>query len=231
MEQPWELYHLSQDYSEADDVAKQYPEKLKEMEALFDQQARANNVYPLNPNFGGRQARPVGKHFTYYTATGHLYLSMTPAYENHSHTITASIVVPKEGANGVLMADGGEGGGFSLYLKDGKPAYTYNFFQRQITTIAAKTALQPGPAKIELRFAYDGGGKGKGATATLLVNGEVAGQARIAQTVPTAFSFEDTFDVGQDSASPVGDYQSPFPFTGTLERIDLDIAADTARQQ
>jgi len=226
--QPWELYHLSEDYSEADDLAKRYPEKVTQMQSLFDEEARKNQVYPLDPRFGGRQARPAGKHFTYYTGTGRLYFSLTPAYENHSHTITATIDVPKEGANGVLLADGGYGGGFSLFLKDGKPAYTYNYFGREITTVTAPEALPAGPATIVLKFAYDGGGVGKGATATLLVNGRAVGEARIPNTVPMGFSFEDTFDVGEDSASPVGDYESPFPFTGTIRRIDLDIAPDAA---
>jgi arylsulfatase A-like enzyme len=224
MQQPWELYNLNEDYSEASDLAAQYPVRLQQLQTLFDQQARENHVYPLNPRFAGRQPRPAGTHFTYYTGTGHLYLSMTPAYENHSHTITASIVVPAGGADGVLMADGGVGGGFSLFLKDGKPSYTYNFFRRTITSIVSSDRLAPGPAKIELRFAYDGGGMGKAATATLLVNDKIVGEARIPQTVTTGFSYEDTFDIGQDSASPVGDYDSPFPFTGTINRIDLDIA-------
>jgi arylsulfatase len=153
-------------------------------------------------------------------------VSLTPAYENHSHTITAFVDIPKEHAEGVLLADGGESGGFSLFLKDGRPSYTYNYFQRQITTINSPSALPPGPAKIVLKFAYDGGGKGKGGVATLLVNDQSVGEARIPQTVPMAFSFEDTFDVGEDSASPVGDYQSPFPFTGIIHRIDFDIVSD-----
>jgi arylsulfatase A-like enzyme len=226
LQQPWELYHLSEDYSEADDLAKQYPEKLKQMQSLFDEQARQNQVYPLNPLFGGRQPRPKEKSFTYYAGTGHLYASLTPQYENHSHTITASIQVPEGGANGVLLADGGVGGGFSLFLKDGKPTYTYNYFGREITSITAAEALPTGPATIVLKFAYDGGGVGKGAMATLLVGGRTAGKARIPNTVPVAFSFEDTFDVGEDSASPVGDYESPFPFTGTIQRIDLEILPD-----
>ena len=208
---------------EANDVAKVYPDKLKEMQTLFDVQAKENKVYPLNPLFGGRQPRPSGTHFTYYARTGHLYLSMTPAYESRSHTITALIEVPHEGASGVLMADGGRGGGFSLYLKDGRPTYTYNYFERRVTTIGAKEPLAPGPAKIELKFECDGGGKGKGATATLLVNDKVAAQARLPETVPNAFSFEETFDVGEDSASPVGEYESPFAFSGTIRRIDLDL--------
>lgn len=224
MEQPWELYNLDRDYSEADNLAPRYPEKVRQMQVLFDEEAKKNQVYPLDPRFGGRQARPTGMHFTYYAKTGHFYLSLTPQYENRSHTITAYVEIPNGGANGVLIADGGIGGGFSLFLKDGKPGYTYNFFERTVTTIISPTALPPGPAKIVLKFAYDGGGKGKGATATLYVNARQVGQARLTQTVPFAFSFEDTFDVGEDSASPVGDYQSPFPFTGKIDRIELNTA-------
>jgi arylsulfatase len=226
MQQPWELYHLSEDYSEANDLAKKYPDKLKQLQALFDTEAKKNQVYPLDPRTGGRQPRPTSSHFTYYAGTGHLYVSLTPAYENHSHTITAYIDIPKQGANGVLVADGAESGGFSLFLKDGKPSYTYNYFQRQITTIKSSAVLPPGPAKIVLKFTYDGGGTGKGAVATMLVDDRPVGEARIPQTVPVAFSFEDTFDIGEDSASPVGDYQGPFPFTGLIERIDFDILPD-----
>ncbi len=226
LEQPWELYHLSEDYSEANNLAAQYPDKVKQMQTLFDEEARKNQVYPLNPMVAGRQSRPLGRHFTYYAPTGHLYVSLTPNFENHSHTITAHVDIPPGGANGVLMADGGLNGGFSLFLKDGKPTYTYNFFRRQITTITAPAALPPGTAKIVLQFDYDGGGHGKGATATLYVNDAKVGQARVPETVSMAFSFEDTFDIGEDSASPVGDYQSPFRFTGGLQRVDLEIAPD-----
>ena len=152
--QPWELYHLSEDYSEADDLAQQYPDKLKQMEAIFDEEAKKNQVYPLQPHFGGRQPRPAGTHFTYYASTGHLYLSLTPTYENRSHTITAYVDVPKDGANGVLLADGGQSGGFSLFLKDGKPSYTYNYFKQQITTITApqSASARPGKDRSQLRL-------------------------------------------------------------------------------
>jgi arylsulfatase A-like enzyme len=223
MRQPWELYDLDKDYSEADNLAAQYPDKVKQLQALFDVEAKRNQVYPLDPRMGGRQQRPTGTHFTYYTGTGHLYVSLTPAYENHSHTIAAYVDIPASGGDGVLLADGAESGGFSLFIKDGKPTYTYNYFGRRVTTIVSPRALGPGPAKIELHFAYDGGGRGKGAEATLLVNGEAVGEARIPETVPMAFSFDDTFDVGEDSASPVGAYQSPFPFRGTIRHIDFDI--------
>src|SRR5262249_17826925 len=122
---------------------------------------------------------------------------------------------------GVLVAEGGEASGYSLYIENGHPAYTYNYFRRERTTIVAKDPLPPGNATIELRFFYDGGGLGKGANVTLLVNGKEAGNARIDHTVPRAYSFEETFAVGEDSATPVGPYQSPFPFTGTLQKLEL----------
>lgn len=222
--QPWELYDLSKDYSEADNIAAQHPAKVTELATLFDAEAKRNNVYPLDPRFGGRQPRPTGTHFRYYTTTGHLYLSLTPQYENHSHTITAFIDVPKEGAKGVLIADGGEAGGFTLFLKNGRPTYTYNYFKRRITTISAPGALPAGPAKIVLDFHYRGTSPGGPADIELKVNDHLVGSAHLPETVRSAFSFEDTFDIGEDSSSPVGSYESPFPFSGTIDHIDLDIA-------
>jgi arylsulfatase len=221
--QPWELYDLRHDFSEADNIASQNPQKLKELSALFDTEAKRNNVYPIDPRFGGRQPRPTGTHFRYYSTTGHLYLSLTPEYENRSHTITAYINVPKENANGVLVADGAESGGFSLFLKDGRPTYTYNYFKRAITTISSPETLPPGPATITLQFDYQGKTNGGPADIHLKLNGREVASAHLPATVPTAFSFEDTFDIGQDTASPVGDYEAPFPFTGTIDHIDFDI--------
>jgi len=223
LKQPWELYDLTKDFSEADDLAAKNPAKLKQLQAAFDQEARRNHVYPLDPRIAGRQPRPEGNHFTYYARSGGLFVSMTPAYENRSHTITAQVEIPASGGDGVLVADGAESGGFTLFIKDGRPTYTYNFF-RQVTTIGAGQPLPPGPATIKLDFAYDGGGKGKAATITLSVNGKAVATARIPQTLTTAFSYEDTFDVGEDTGSPVGAYAAPFRFAGTLKRLDLDIA-------
>ena len=116
--------------------------------------------------------------------------------------------------------------GFSLYIRNGQPAYTYNYFRREITTITAAEPLPPGPSTIVLRFEYDGGGRGRGAKVTLLVNGRVAREARLAQTVPVAYAYDETFDVGEDSASPVGPYKAPFQFTGKLERVEIETARE-----
>ena len=221
---PWELYDLRKDYSEAENVAAQHPEKVKELADRFNEEASRNNVFPLDPRFGGRQARPTESHFRYYTNTGHLYLSLTPAYENRSHRITAYVNIPAGGSDGVLLADGGEGGGFSLFIKDGKPTYTYNYFKRTVTTIRSPHILAPGPAKITVDFKYLGNGIGGPADVELSVNDKDVGTAHIPETVRVAFSFEETFDIGEDSASPVGPYESPFPFQGKIDNVDFDIA-------
>ncbi len=223
MQQPWELYDLSKDYSEANNLARQYPDKVKQMQSLFDEEAKKNQVYPLDPRMSGRGFHASAGRSTFYSGAGHLYNELAPPFETKSHTITAYVDIPKEGANGVLMADGAEGGGFALFLKDGRPTYTYDFF-RKSTTIASPTTLPPGPAKIVLQLTYSGTGLNKTAVATLSVNDRQVATTQIARTVPNVFSFEETFDVGEDSASPVGDYESPFAFTGTIRRIDLDFA-------
>ena len=137
------------------------------------------------------------------------------------HRFVVDLDVPAGGAEGVLVADGGLSSGYALYVKDGRATYTYNYFRRDVTTIASQDVLAPGPHTIELRFVYDGGGRGKGADVTLTVDGRDAGHARLARTVPTIYSYDETFDVGEDTATPVGPYQSPFAFTGTLRKVEL----------
>ncbi|HXS12631.1 MAG TPA: arylsulfatase [Acidobacteriaceae bacterium] len=223
---PWELYDLDKDYSEANNLAAKYPGKLAQLEKLFDEEAWKNHVYPIDPRIAGRQhpnpPPPGGRAFyTFYPGATHLYDALAPGTRNRTHTFTAYVTIPPGGADGVLVAEGGEAAGYSLYIKDGHPAYTYNYFRMKVTTITSPDKLPEGRSVIELHFAYDGGGLGKGATVTLTVNGKKEGEARLEQTVPRAYSFEETFDVGEDSASPVGPYRSPFSFTGTLEKLEL----------
>ena len=222
----WELYHITEDFSEAHDLASQYPERTQGLAALFDEEARKNQVLPMDSRVAGRQHRKPGTHFRFYPGGGHLYDALAPALENRSMTILASVDTPSEGASGVLLADGGEAGGFSLYLDHGKPVFVYNFFRRTVTTVASPVALPVGPSKVMLRLEYDGGGIGKGALASLLVDGVLRASAHIPRTIPVAVSFEETFDIGEDTASPVGAYESPNPFTGTLHWIDLDLGPE-----
>jgi arylsulfatase A-like enzyme len=222
----WELYDLAHDYSEGRDLASARPDKLEELKLLFEQEAAKNQVYPIDSRVSGRQhpnpPPPGGRAFyTFYPGVTHLYDALAPATRNRTHTFTAYAEIPAAGAAGVLVAEGGIASGYSLYIKDGRPGYTYNYFRREVTTITAPDRIPPGKAVISLHFAYDGPGTGGPATVTLTVNGTKAAEARLAHTVPRAYSYEETFDVGEDTASPAGPYAAPFRFTGTLQRLEL----------
>jgi arylsulfatase len=231
-EPAWELYDIEHDYSQAHNIAPEQPERLNALIRMFDEEAAANKVLPINPDFASRvhpnPPPPGGRaYYTFYPGATQLFDATAPATRNRSHRFTIDIEVPTGGADGVLVADGGLSSGYTIYVKDGRPTYTYNYFRRRVTTITAPDRLAPGKARIELRFAYDGGGSGKGADVTLLVNGKDAGAARLPETVPIIYSYDETFDVGEDSATPVGPYEAPFAFTGTIEKVEL--RADAVR--
>lgn len=145
--------------------------------------------------------------------------------KNRSVTIDADVEIPAGGADGVLVCQGGRFGGWSLYLKDGKPTYCYNFLGMQRFTVAASEAAPAGKARIRMEFRYDGGGLGKGGAVTLLVNGRKVGEGRIGHTQPMIFSADETADVGQDDATPVSeDYaERDNAFTGTIRRITVEV--------
>lgn len=227
--QPWELYDIRSDYSESHNLATAQPEKLREMQDLFAEQAKKFHVYPLDPR-NSERANPAlrpslteGRTTFTYTTGLQLYDSLAPIVRNRSHTITAQVNIPAGGAEGVIVAQGA-GCGYSLYLKDSRPTYAYNFCGLGMTTITSSAPLPSGPAVIEVEFAYDGGGLGKGATATMLVNGKPVGSARIPRTVPISFSYDETFDIGHDAGKPVGDYAGPFVFTGSIRKVVIDLA-------
>lgn len=222
----WELYDLSRDFSQARDVAGAHPGRLADLQRLFDEEAAKNLVLPMDARVAERQhvapPPPGGRPFyTFYPGTNYLANANAPPTVNRSHTITAYIDVPARGAEGVIVADGGLSSGYTLYVKDGRPAYTYNYFRREVTTIAGTDRLPPGRAQIEVQFAYDGGGRGQGASVTLLVNGAAVGTARLRQTVPAVYTYDETFGVGEDTSTPVGPYAAPFAFTGTIDRVEI----------
>jgi arylsulfatase len=228
----WELYKLEDDFSEANDVAAKYPQKLKELQDDFWIEAKKYDVLPLDDRFaerGDASLRPsliAGRtDFTYYPAT-RIPEPSAANTKNTSHTITATLDVPAGGADGVLVAEGGVPGGFTLYVKDGKPVYEYNYFAHERTTIASAEALSPGRAVIRVEFAYDGG-IGKGGTARLFVNDKKVAEGRIEKTCPSRFGAEN-FDVGMDSGSPVSEsYRAPFAYAGTIEKVEIHIAPST----
>ena len=146
--------------------------------------------------------------------------------KNRSKTITAEIEVPADGANGTLLAQGGRFGGWSLYVKDGVPAYDYNFLGLQRSSVAASKPLAPGKARIRLDFAYDGGGPGKGGLATLFVNDEKVAEGRIANTQAGMFSADETADVGIDLGTPVVEAigsEARSRFTGRIPKVTVTV--------
>jgi hypothetical protein len=146
--------------------------------------------------------------------------------KNRSHTITAEVMIPKGGAKGVILAQAGRFGGWSLYLKNGKPTYTYNFLGLNRFTIAAKNPVPTGKATIRFDFAYDGGGLAKGGLGTIFVNGKKVAQGRIERTQPMGFSADEGADVGEDGETPVvEDYgiRSPYKFTGKINKVTIDL--------
>ena len=209
----WELYDTRTDFSLTNDLAAQNPVKLKELQDLFIQEAIKNRVLPIddrglervNAKLAGRPDLMAGR-----TTLG-LYSGMTGMSENvfiniknTSHSITADIEIPNTGAKGVILAQGGRFGGWTLYFdNEGKPTYTYNFLGLKQFTVTAPKPLKAGKATVTFDFAYDGGGLGKGGLATLSVDGQQVAQGRIEQTQPMIFSADETADVGTDEATPV----------------------------
>jgi arylsulfatase len=148
--------------------------------------------------------------------------------KNRSKTITAEIEVPPGVANGTLVAQGGRFGGWSLYVKDGVPAYDYNFLGLQRTTIAGTAKLPPGQATLQFVFDYDGGGPGKGGKGTLLVNGQKAAEGRIEHTQAGLFSADETADVGIDLGTPVVEAigaEAQSRFTGRIPKLTVEVRA------
>ena len=230
----WELYGPD-DWTQAHDLAKEQPAKLAELQRLFLMEAGKYNVLPLddrrferfNPDLAGRPQLVRGNSQILFGGMGRLSENSVVAMKNKSHAITAQIEVPDDGANGVIVAQGGAFGGFSLYVRDGKPAYCYNLFGLQRFKVYGTDPVPAGEHQVRMEFAYDGGGVGKGGTATLFVDGEKVGDGRVDATVPMLFSADETTDVGSDTATPVSDDYGPKDsvFTGRVRWVQLDIDA------
>jgi len=229
----WELYNLAEDFSEANDLSAKYPAKLKELQDDFWVEAKKYDVLPLDDRFAERgdpRLRPsliAGRtDFTYYSGAARIPEPSAADTKNASHTITATIEVPKDGADGVLVAEGGAAGGYTLYIKDGRPVYEYNYFAHERYKVTSSEALLPGLAVIRVDFKYDGG-IGKGGTATLFVNEKKVAEGRIGKTCPSRFGAE-SFDVGMDNGSPVSEaYEPPFAYAGTIKKVEINIQPPT----
>lgn len=234
-EDVWDLYNVKDDFSLTRNLAAEQPEKLKKMQALFLQEAEKHHVLPMDDRLIERTnaaiaGRPdvMGNRtsLTLYEGMQGMLENTFMNVKNRSSKITAELDIPTEGANGAILSQGGRFGGWSLYVKDGKPAYTYNFLGLERYTVAAREALPEGSATVVLDFSYDGGGLGKGGDAALYVNGKQVAEGRIERTQPNVFSADETADVGLDNQTPVAEgigIGAETRFTGKINKITLEV--------
>ncbi|HEY0256180.1 MAG TPA: arylsulfatase [Candidatus Methylacidiphilales bacterium] len=248
----WELYNIDKDYSEADDLAAQYPDKLKELQAVFDQEDRKDNVYPLDGSVIGRLLdpnRPIAlrgrNQFTFYPGTVRIPERSAPNVKARSHRIIAYVDVPDAGASGVLLAEGGVSGGYTFYLKDGKLVYENNYGAGTNDVLTSTEPITPGKHQLIFEYTQEApvvdaaslsstssrlllglrrAWSTEAGTAHLYIDGVPAGEAIFKHRIALIYSDTETFDVGEDLGSPVSqNYATPFAFTGHLEKLDIEL--------
>lgn len=228
----WELYDLTKDFSQNNDLAAKMPDKLREMQELFLVEAAKYNVFPLDNSILERilTARPsftAGRNvFTYSGVVSGLPTGDAPSILNRSYTITADVEVPAGGGDGMLVTTGGRFGGYGFYLLKGKPVFLYNFVDIQRARWEGTEALAPGKHTLVFDFKSDGPGFGKGGTGVLKVDGKEVVKQSIPHTVPIIMPWDETFDVGVDTRTGVEDkdYQVPFAFNGTIDKLTVELA-------
>ena len=235
LEEEWELYNIDEDFSLVNNVAADNPEKLKEMIDLFESEAISNNVYPLDDRLYERfnaaiAGRPdlMGDRKTLTLAQGmegmleNTFLNV----KNTSKEIVANVSLTGNDS-GIILCQGGKFGGWALYMNNGKPAYTYNYFGLREYTVQSNSAITNPNAEIKLEFAYDGGGTGKGGTAKIYVDGALVAEGRIDKTQPAVFSADETADVGKDDATQVADKVfedvEDSEFSGEIKTVTISI--------
>ena len=227
--QPWELYHVSEDYSQAHNLAEKYPEKLKELQKLFEQEATRNDVYPIfQPS--GKQLLPGGdrKLLVFRDGVERLPNAVLPHIVGHSYTLTADVEIPASGATGVILAQGSRYGGFTLYLESGHVVYEVNAFGNRAGRLVSQGPLKPGKAhivlKVELQIAAGSpvGSLAKSGTAQLTINDTDQGKASFDNI--NGSSYTETLDVGSDLGSAVSSaYHSPNRFTGKIDQVTVQL--------
>ncbi len=232
----WELYDTTTDWTQAHDLAEAKPDKLRELQRMFLLEAIKYNVLPLddrrverfNSDLAGRPTLVKGDSQILFGGMGRLSENSVLNVKNKSHSVTVELEMPEDSPSGVLIAQGGEFGGWSLYLRDGNPKYCYNLFGLDHFYVEGRLRVPAGKHQIRMEFAYDGGGLGKGGTVRLYLDGTAVGEGRVDGTVPMVFSADETTDVGRDTASPVSDDYTPEEsvFPGAINWAQLDIGAD-----
>jgi arylsulfatase len=243
---PWELYDLANDWTQAENVADQNPEKLKELQDLFWAEAAKYQVLPLDATVATRLVTPrpsITAGRTTFTYTGELTGTPNgdaPNILNASYNFRAEVEVPAGGAEGMIVTQGGRFGGYGFYLLKGKPVFLWNLVGLKRIRWEGEEALAPGRHTLEFDFKYDGlgiatlafnnmSGIGRGGTGVLKADGAEVASRKMERTIPLILQWDENFDVGADTGTPVDDqdYQVPFKFTGTLHKLTLKIERPT----
>lgn len=239
--QTFQLYDLTHDFTQSDDIAAKHPDKVKQMRAEFLAEAKKYQVLPLDASVAARIVAPrpnitAGRtEFVYTRPMTGLPQGDSPFLLDSSYTITADIEVPQGGAEGMILTSGGRFGGYGFYLLQGKPVFLWNLVDLERIEWAAPDALAPGKHTLEFDFAYDGlgvgtlalndfSGVGRSGTGTLKVDGNVVATKTMQRTLPMILQWDESFDVGSDTETPVSeDYAPPFPLTAKLDKLTLRI--------
>lgn len=235
----WELYHIDDDFSEAENLANKHPDKLADLQRLFYIEAVKYDVLPLDNSkverldVSNRPSLTLGREqFEYFEGMTRIPEGSAPDVKNKSFALTAVVNVEGKDTKGVLCTHGGRFCGYALYMLDGKPMFHYNLADVEHYSVKGPDVLEPGEHVITLDFRYDGGGVGKGGTATLSVDGTVVAKEKLPKTIAFRMSLDETFDVGEDTGTAVcDDYQVPFKFTGELERVQVRLSEEKLTEE
>ena len=230
---PWELYNIEEDFSQANDLATEYPARLRQLQDMWWVEAARYNVLPLdwrgaarfNDEAMGRPSLLAGRTAaTYYPGTIGLPDAASPSMVNKSWRITAEIDVPEQDASGMIVTHGGLEGGYGLYLRNGVPTFVYNFLSVERPTFVATEPLSPGRHTLVVDFSYDGGGMGKGGQLAMSSDGQTIAEGRLERTIPIKMSIGEGLDIGMDVGSPVDfTYELPFAYTGSIDHVTIDL--------
>ena len=242
LDYPWELYDLRNDWTQAEDVAAKYPEKLKEMQKIFWQEAKKHQVLPLDASLVTRLITPrpsitAGRNeFTWTRPLTGTPNGDAPSILNASYNFKAEVEIPQGGAEGMLITQGGRFGGYGFYVLKGKPVFLWNLVDLKRIRWEGQEALSPGKHVLEFDFKYDGlgmgtlafgdpSGIGRGGTGVLKVDGKEVATQKMEHTLPFILQWDENLDIGSDTGTPVDDkdYQVPFKFTGKLIKVTLAI--------
>jgi arylsulfatase len=232
----WELYEGNTDWTQAKDLSKENPEKLHELQRLWLIEAVKYNVLPLDdrqaerfvPELAGRPSLIKGNSQVFFGGMGRLSENSVVDIKNKSWAVTSELEVPADGAEGVIIAQGGRFGGWSLYAKAGKAKFHYNVLGIVSYDVEATEPMPSGTTQVRMEFAYDGGGMGKGGDVTLYCDGKAVGKGRVDQTQGYIFSGDETTDIGSESGTTVSpDYTAhASEFTGKIHWVQIDLAED-----